>query len=81
VIENYGLPSDDEAATQELLARSRTVFHTPAVLAPCAISATPWRTASSSSAGASRSSFNGHWCTWRLEVEMAPALNCYAMAR
>ncbi len=32
VIENYGLPSDDEAATQELLARSRTVFHTPAVL-------------------------------------------------
>jgi len=21
----------------------------------------------------------GRWCTWRLEVEMAPALNCYAM--
>ena len=32
VIENHGLPLEDEAATQELLARSRTVFHTPAVL-------------------------------------------------
>ena len=33
VIENRGrLPPDDEAAAEELLARSRTVFHTPAVL-------------------------------------------------
>ncbi len=23
----------------------------------------------------------GRWCTWRMEVEMAPALNCYAMTR
>jgi len=23
----------------------------------------------------------GRWCTWRLEVEMTPAPNCYAMAR
>jgi len=21
------------------------------------------------------------WCTWRMEVEMAPPLNCYAMTR
>ncbi len=25
--------------------------------------------------------FTGRWCTWRMEVEMAPALNCYAMTR
>ena len=23
----------------------------------------------------------GRWCTWRLEVEIAPAPNCYAMTR
>jgi len=21
------------------------------------------------------------WCTWRMQVEMAPPLNCYAMTR
>ena len=23
----------------------------------------------------------GRWCTWRMEVEMAPPLNCYATTR
>jgi len=23
----------------------------------------------------------GRWCTWQMEVELAPAPNCYALAR
>jgi len=28
-----------------------------------------------------RTAAKGRWCTWRIEVELAPAPNCYAMTR
>lgn len=42
LIETWGPRESSEAKISAALASSRTVFHTPAVLAVYAISATPW---------------------------------------
>ncbi len=71
ILEHWGLREADDAGVRGMLARSRTVFHTPAVLGTLRDPAIPWQTALSSSARASRSSSIGR--AWKSGVGTSTA--------